>query len=140
MPRQKIKFALRIYPETMQQVKEFMDRDNCQTQNEFIEKAIRFYVGYLSGNEAGEYLPQALVDAFRATLRDSENHISRLLFKLAVEVVSSPGLWGMGSMAPPGGPHRRKYGTPTSRFRLRRSYGVRDRICPKRRGWWLVLM
>ena len=71
MPRQKIKFALRIYPETMQQVKEFMDRDNCQTQNEFIEKAIRFYVGYLSGNEAGEYLPQALVDAFRATLRDS---------------------------------------------------------------------
>ena len=74
MPRQKIKFALRIYPETMQQVKEFM------------EKAIRFYVGYLSGNEAGEYLPQALVDAFRATLRDSENHISRLLFKLAVEV------------------------------------------------------
>ena len=86
MPRQKIKFALRIYPETMQQVKEFMDRDNCQTQNEFIEKAIRFYVGYLSGNEAGEYLPQALVDAFRETLRDSENHISRLLFKLAVEV------------------------------------------------------
>ena len=86
MPRQKIKFALRIYPETMQQVKEFMDRDNCQTQNEFIEKAIRFYVGYHSGNEAGEYLPQALVDAFRATLRDSENHISRLLFKLAVEV------------------------------------------------------
>ena len=26
------------------------------------------------------------MDAFRATLRDSENHISRLLFKLAVEV------------------------------------------------------
>ena len=86
MAREKIKFALRIAPETQQLVKELCERDNCQSQNEFIEKAIRFYVGYLSGNEAGEYLPQALVDAFRATLRDSENHISRLLFKLAVEV------------------------------------------------------
>ena len=86
MAREKIKFALRIAPETQQLVKNLCARDNCQSQNEFIEKAIRFYVGYLSGNEAGEYLPQALVDAFRATLRDSENHISRLLFKLAVEV------------------------------------------------------
>lgn len=42
---------------------------------------------------------------------------------------------GDGQHGTAGGPHRRKYGTPTSRFRLRRSYGVRDRICPKRRDW-----
>ena len=42
MAREKIKFALRIAPETQQLVKELCERDNCQSQNEFIEKAIRF--------------------------------------------------------------------------------------------------
>ena len=61
-------------------------RDNCQSQNEFIEKAIRFYAGYVSGKEATAYLPPALVAAMRGTVQDSENRIARLLFKLAVEV------------------------------------------------------
>ena len=68
MAREKIKFALRIAPENQQLVKNLCARDNCQSQNEFIEKAIRFYAGYVSGKEA------------------SENRIARLLFKLAVEV------------------------------------------------------
>lgn len=82
----KIKFALRIAPETQQLVKELCERDNCQSQNEFIEKAIRFYAGYVSGKEATAYLPPALVAAMRGTVQDSENRIARLLFKLAVEV------------------------------------------------------
>ena len=57
-----------------------------QSQNEFIEKAIRFYAGYVSGKEATAYLPPALVAAMRGTVQDSENRIARLLFKLAVEV------------------------------------------------------
>lgn len=82
----KIKFALRIAPETQRLVKELCERDNCQSQNEFIEKAIRFYAGYVSGQEATAYLPPALVTAMRGTVQDSENRIARLLFKLAVEV------------------------------------------------------
>ena len=86
MPREKIKFALRISPETQQLVKDLCPRDNCQSQNEFIEKAIRFYAGYVSGQEAAAYLPPALVAALRGTLQDSEGRTARLLFKLAVEV------------------------------------------------------
>lgn len=85
MAREKIKFALRIAPETQQLVKNLCMRDNCQSQNEFIEKAIRFYAGYVSGKEATAYLPPALVSAMRGTVQDSENRIARLLFKLAVE-------------------------------------------------------
>lgn len=85
MPREKIKFALRISPETQQLVKDLCPRDNCQSQNEFIEKAIRFYAGYISGQEATAYLPPALVAALRGTLQDSEGRTARLLFKLAVE-------------------------------------------------------
>jgi hypothetical protein len=86
MPREKIKFALRISPETQQLVKEMCPRDNCRTQNEFIERAIRFYAGYVSGQEATAYLPPALASVLRGTVQDTENRICRLLFKLAVEL------------------------------------------------------
>ena len=86
MAREKIKFALRITPETQQLVKDLCARDNCQSQNEFIEKAIRFYAGYVSSGEAIDYLPPALVAALRGTVEDSEHRIARLLFKLAVEI------------------------------------------------------
>ncbi|WP_300750108.1 hypothetical protein [uncultured Oscillibacter sp.] len=86
MPREKIKFALRMSPETQRLVKEMYPRDNCRTQNEFIEKAIRFYSGCVSGQDACEFLPAALTDALRSTVHDSEGRVCRLLFKLAVEL------------------------------------------------------
>ena len=86
MPREKIKFALRMSPETQQLVREMCPRDNCQTQNEFIEKAIRFYAGYVSGQEAAAYLPPALISVLRSTIKASEDRICRLMFKQAVEM------------------------------------------------------
>ena len=86
MPREKIKFALRISPETQKLVKDLCPRDNCQSQNEFIDKAIRFYAGYVSAKDSTDFLPPILVAALRGTLRDSENRTARLLFKLAVEI------------------------------------------------------
>ncbi len=62
-----------------------MVQDNCQSQNEFIEKAIHFYAGYLASQDAAEFLPPIFVQAMRVTIECSENRISRLLFKLAVE-------------------------------------------------------
>jgi hypothetical protein len=60
-------------------------RDNCQSQNEFIEKAIRFYAGHISAKDTAELLPQFFVSALRGALQDTENRICRLLFKQAVE-------------------------------------------------------
>lgn len=86
MSTEKIKFALRITPETQKLVKDLCPRDNCKSQNEFIDKAIRFYAGYLSAKDAVEVLPPALVVALKGTVQDSEGRIARLLFKLAVEL------------------------------------------------------
>ena len=86
MPREKVKFAMRIKPETQELVREWYPKDNCQSQNEFIEKAIHFYVEHLSAQESTRFLPSALVAALRATVQGSENRIARLLFKLTVEL------------------------------------------------------
>ena len=82
----KRKFALWIKESTLDMVQNIYKEDNCSSRSEFIEKAIRFYAGYVSGKEATAYLPPALVAAMRGTVQDSENRIARLLFKLAVEV------------------------------------------------------
>ena len=86
MPREKIKFAMRIKPDTQDLVREWYHKDNCQSQNEFIEKAIHYYVEHLSAQSSTSFLPSALVSALRATIQASENRISRLLFKLTVEI------------------------------------------------------
>ena len=85
MPREKSSPHRKSLPETQQLVKEMCPRDNYRTQNEFIEKAIRFYAGYISGQEATAYLPPALASVLRGTVQDTENRICRLLFKLLVE-------------------------------------------------------
>ena len=86
MPREKIKFALRIMPETQQLVKDIYPLDNCQNQSEFIEKAIHFYAGYVASKNGTEFLAPVLVSALQGTVTNAENHIARLLFKLAVEM------------------------------------------------------
>ena len=44
------------------QVESHYQRDNCSTKNEFIEKAVRFYSGYLDTESADAYLPKVIAD------------------------------------------------------------------------------
>ena len=60
-------------------------KDNCTTKNEYIEKAIRFYTGYLNTQNAASYLPRVLADVLDGKLGALGMRIGKLLFKLAVE-------------------------------------------------------
>ena len=59
--------------------------DNCSTKNEYIEKAIRFYTGYLNAQRANDDLPRLLSQMLEAKLDGLGDRIGRLLFKLTVE-------------------------------------------------------
>ena len=48
---EKIKFPLYVFPETMKTVDILYKSDNCSSRTEFLEKAIRFYCGYLLQNK-----------------------------------------------------------------------------------------
>ena len=67
------------------QVETSYTKDNCTTKNEYIEKAIRFYTGYLNTQNAASYLPRVLVDVLDGKLGALGTRIGKLLFKLAVE-------------------------------------------------------
>lgn len=84
----KVKFPLYIYPETMKTIESLYKADNCSTKTEFIERAIRFYCGYLLQNkpELVEYLAPQIGTITDGIIKGSEQRLSRAIFKLAVEV------------------------------------------------------
>ena len=59
--------------------------DACSTQNEFIDKAILFYCGYLQSEYAGDFLPKILGETLEAILSMFGDRIGKLLLKQAVE-------------------------------------------------------
>ena len=75
-----------LYPSTLKAIDKAMYQANCKSRSEFLEDAAQMYAGYISADSAVEYLPAALVAALRATVEGSEMRISRLLFKLTVEI------------------------------------------------------
>ena len=86
IPKDKYKFALRLYPETLDKVKELYRQDDCKSKSEFIEKAIRFYIGHLTANDDTSYLPNALISNLKSIVAESDNRQNRMLFKLSVEM------------------------------------------------------
>ena len=82
----KIKFPLWVYPQTMKDVEQHFRNDNCRSQSEFIEKAIRFYTAYLDEEKHVNYLSPLITETVAATIKGSEQHITRILFKVAVEL------------------------------------------------------
>ena len=82
----KKRFALWVKEGTLQKTEAWYKKTNCLTKSEFFEKAVDFYVGYLSSNDNKEYLPSIVISTLKSIVAESENKQSRMLFKLAVEM------------------------------------------------------
>ena len=82
----KVKFALWAYPQTLKDVEVHYKGDNCKSQSEFIEKAIKFYIGYLDEEKGIDYISPMITETVRSTIQGTEQRLSRLLFKVAVEL------------------------------------------------------
>ena len=54
--------------------------------SEFVREAIDFYMEWLNLDQKKKFLTPELESVMRATVRDSEERISRLMFKNAVEL------------------------------------------------------
>ena len=80
------KITIRLSDETLKKCNEGMDITNCKVRNEFIEKAIEFYSGYVSAEVHSEFLSDTVTDSMEGIAKALENRFGRLLFKIAVEM------------------------------------------------------
>ena len=82
----KVKFALYLPPEKKAELERRYREDGYRSLTAFIEKAIDFYLGYLNANGTGSFLPKEIQTAIDGRLGMFEDRISRLLYKLIVEM------------------------------------------------------
>ena len=80
------KITIRLSDETLKKCNEGMDITNCKVRNEFIEKAIEFYSGYVSAEVHSEFLSDTVTDSMEGIAKALENRFGKLLFKIAVEM------------------------------------------------------
>ena len=85
MAEERTRIHTRITPETERKIAAAMPLSNCQTQNEFVEKALRQYCGRLHAERTSAYLPRALQEMLEGTLGVFGDRLGKLLFKLVVE-------------------------------------------------------
>ncbi len=72
--------------EMLDEIKANMERADCRSRSEFVKKAVRFYLSYLETANNGSTLFPILDEALDGRMRDTENRLSRVLFKLGVEI------------------------------------------------------
>ncbi|WP_333657150.1 hypothetical protein [Tissierella praeacuta] len=78
--------AVWLYPETIDKMDNLLERDNCKSRSEFIDKALNFYMGYLVSEDTTGYLSKILISAMQGTLKETEKRNSSNLFRLSVEM------------------------------------------------------
>ena len=86
MAEKRIKTGTMMLPSIIKLCDDNLKPSNCLSRNDFIEEAIKFYVGYLNKENDTRYISETLESMFNATIQNSEDRIAKLLFKLAVEM------------------------------------------------------
>lgn len=60
--------------------------EGLTNRSDFIEKAIHFYSGYLYQEKHMDFLSDVMMETVSGIMRTSENRLSKMLFKIAVEM------------------------------------------------------
>ncbi len=84
--KDKVRFIAHLYPETLEAVNDMFKRAGCRSRSQFVEQAIRYYVGYLMADDDTSYLPNAILSNMKGIMAEAENKFSHALYKVAVEL------------------------------------------------------
>ncbi len=82
----KERMAVYFQPETIKKIEQEYREDNCSSKTEFIEKAVKFYIGYLRQQDEVNYLSPMITETMKAQIKGTEQRLARLMFKVAVEL------------------------------------------------------
>ena len=71
---------------TRQKIEEMYQLDGCKSKSDHVDRAVAFYTGSVLSDKAGSYLSNMITSSLKSIVRESDNRLSRLIFKLAVEL------------------------------------------------------
>lgn len=85
----KVKAGLSLTQECQNMLEENKNIDGSGSKNELAENAIRFYIAYQHSENHRDYLTKTLTQGASAAIKDTEDRIARLAYKIAVEMAMS---------------------------------------------------
>lgn len=83
---EKYRFPVYIPSEQNSEIDAYVDNGYAKSKNDFINKAIEFYIGYLRNEKNIDYIAPILSSVMKSQMTDIERNLSEIIFKLAVEV------------------------------------------------------
>ena len=81
----KVRKAFYIEEDILEQVDSLLQQADVRSRNEFVNQALRFYIGYLTSEKIENYMLSTISSVMHSTVKDSENRMARAMYKLAVE-------------------------------------------------------
>ncbi len=82
----KRRICLTLREDTYEDVKGSYRKDQCTSYNQFMERAIIYYLGYVNSENMLDYLSPTIMSSLKAASDENTTRITRILFKLAVEI------------------------------------------------------
>lgn len=86
MDDKKEKYAFWLRPSLVAEMEEMIVDEDIRSKSEFVTQAIKFYIGYLRQDKNTNYLAPIIAQTVKEEVESLETNLSRILFKLAVEV------------------------------------------------------
>lgn len=77
--------SIRMLPEMWAACNRYAEKLGLRSKNDFIRDAVDFYIEWLENSHTEKFLTPALESVIGGKIRDSEERLARLLFKLAVD-------------------------------------------------------
>lgn len=81
----KTRKAFYIEDDIIKQIDALFLQANVKSRNEFLNQALKFYIGYLTSEKIENYMLSTISSVMHSTVKDSENRMARAMYKLAVE-------------------------------------------------------
>ena len=83
---EKVRTGFYIEKEVLDRCDALLEQANVKSRNEFVTEALKFYCGYLTSQRIENYLLQSFSSVLVSTIRDTENRLARMDFKIATEL------------------------------------------------------
>ena len=82
----KDRLALRMKPDTKRKIEQWYKAAGCRSKNQFVERAVNFYVDHLAVQDDSGTLPKAVLSSLDGRLGMFEDRMASLIYKHTVEL------------------------------------------------------
>ena len=82
----KVRKGFYIEEDLLEQMDGLLEQADVKSRNEFMNHALKFYIGYLTSEKIENYMLSTISSVMHSSVKDSENRMARAMYRLAVEI------------------------------------------------------